>query len=194
LPRRKRPAWAQYLQPVPPLVQATLTFANDGRFQAPGDTRVVTSDSNELIAVLRDYVRAQIAAVAHDGQAVDLDMVECDAWDRLHDHALRHAWQLDQVLSREAIDVEAIRRDTTLALQSIQHRANRLRQCRREGCGRWIFAAHGSHTVCSDGGCLGTKPVKIRPSRAAYMRDLRWKKKFLSRGVTTTKTSRRNTF
>lgn len=187
-PRRLRIAWKEAARKVnsadrprpniPPLVSATLNFANTGIFTAPGDRDAVPPSTH--LSVLREYVNAQLEAVVEHGAAVDLDHVDCQAGSVLHEYALEREEELRAkrgagfaVLptndERIAVAVDVVRRQTTLAIEQLRSKL-RLRRCENADCNRWFVALDARQVYDSD----QCKERNRAPrDRAAYMRNYR---------------------
>jgi hypothetical protein len=158
-----------------PAAAAALRFANTGIFQL-AHTPPIDSARVEPLEWLREYVQAQLAAVA-GGDSGDLDRVDCAASSRLHEYARqrfeslkRHArTKGEDAASTEedliAIAMDVIRSTTAIGVRELIPLRFRLCRCQRAQCAHWFVAPDARRPFCSD----RCKKLE-RPAARAYTR------------------------
>jgi hypothetical protein len=170
---RRKPRVMDGARPeVSPAAAAALRFANTGIFQL-ADNPPIDSAGVEPLEWLRDYVQAQLTAVA-SGDVGDLDRVDCAASSQLHEYARRRFESLKRTARTEgavastedeSVAVDVVRSTTTIGVRELIPLRLRLHRCTRAQCAHWFVAPDVRHPFCSD----RCKELD-RPAARAYTR------------------------
>jgi hypothetical protein len=180
--RRKPKVPDRVRPPVSPAAAAALRFANTGIFQF-GDQPPIDSAQVEPLEWLREYVHAQLAAVA-TGDVGDLDRVNCAAASQLHEYARRRFESLKRNSSTEGpvaasirdesvgVAVDLVRATTTIGVRQLIPLRLRLCRCERVQCAHWFVADDARRAFCSDG-CKTLEPPAEGTAYTRYDRKVR---------------------